>query len=251
MRKNIRIELEKMSEENYKKFSSSLIPGVKNMLGIRLPLLREYAKKLAKGDWQDALSEEDYYFEEIMLRGMVIGSASYDVATMEKYIKEFIPLVDNWSVCDSVFMGMKIFEKNREWAWEFIQPYLNSHKEFVIRVGVIIMMQHILKCDENGKKMARLRMIEVNDLSNTDEKKGVYLDRILEVLDKIDTSKYYASMAVSWMVTEAFCLFPYHTYEYLKKCRLDDVTYNKGLQKIVESKIPGDEVKVVVKGMKR
>ena len=251
MRKDIRTQLEKMSEENYKKFSSSLIPGVKNMLGIRLPLLREYAKKLAKGDWQDALSEEDYYFEEIMLKGMVIGYASTDVLKMKSYIESFIPLVDNWSVCDSVFMGMKIFEKNREWAWNFIQPYLNSHKEFEIRVGVIIMMQHILKCDENGKKMARLRRIEVKDLSNTAEKKGLYLDRILEVLDKIDTSKYYASMAVSWLLTEAFCLFPYHTFEYLKKCKLDDATYNKGLQKIVESKIPGDEVKREIRSRKR
>jgi len=251
MRKDVRLELEKMSEENYKKFSSSLIPGVKNMLGIRLPLLREYAKKLAKDDWEDAISEEDYYFEEVMLRGMVIGYASNDVSLMEGYIKDFVPLVDNWSVCDSVFMGMKIFEKNREWAWNFIQPYLNSNKEFEIRVGVIIMMQHILKCDENGKKMARLRRIDMSCLGDSGEKKGLYLDRIFKAMDRIDTSKYYASMAVSWLVTEAFCLFPYHTYEYLKKCKLDAVTYNKGLQKIVESKIPGDEVKRMIRGMKR
>lgn len=251
MRKDVRLELEKMSEENYKKFSSSLIPGVKNMLGIRLPLLREYAKKLAKDDWEDAISEDDYYFEEVMLRGMVIGYASNDVSLMEGCIKDFVPLVDNWSVCDSVFMGMKIFEKNREWAWNFIQPYLNSNKEFEIRVGVIIMMQHILKCDENGKKMARLRRIDMSCLGDSGEKKGLYLDRIFEAMDRIDTSKYYASMAVSWLVTEAFCLFPYHTYEYLNRCKLDDLTYNKGLQKIVESKIPGDEVKKIIKGMKR
>ncbi len=250
MRKSIRIELEKMSEENYKKFSSSLIPGVKNMLGIRLPLLREYAKKLAKGDWEDAIEEEDYYFEEVMLKGMVLSYASNDVSLMEGYIKDFIPLVNNWSVCDSVFMGMKIFEKNREWAWDFIQPYLNSHKEFEIRVGVIIMMQHILKCDDKGKKMARLRKIDMSCLENAGEKKGLYVDRIFEAMERIDTSKYYASMAVSWLVTEAFCLFPYHTYEYLKVCKLDDVTYNKGLQKIVESKIPGDEVKGIVRRMK-
>lgn len=251
MRKDVRLELEKMSEENYKKFSSSLIPGVKNMLGIRLPLLREYAKKLAKGDWEDTISEEDYYFEEVMLKGMVLGYASNDVSLMEGYIRAFIPLVDNWSVCDSVFMGMKIFEKNREWAWNFIQPYLNSNKEFEIRVGVIIMMQHILKCDENGKKMARLRRIDKSCLGDSGEKEGLYLDRIFEAMDRIDTSKYYASMAVSWLVTEAFCLFPYHTYEYLKKCKLDNVTYNKGLQKIVESNIPEDEVKRVIRGMKR
>ena len=108
-----------------------------------------------------------------------------------------------------------------------------------------------MKCNENGKKMSRLRHIDVPLLENSDEKKGIYLDRIFEAMDKIDTSKYYASMAVSWLVTESFSLFPYYTYEYLKKCKLDDVTYNKGLQKIVESKIPGDEVKNIIRGMKR
>ena len=78
MRKNVRLELEKMSEENYKKFSSSLIPGVKNMLGIRLPLLREYAKKIAKGDWQEDLSEEDYYFDSLfVLHGIGIAGATH------------------------------------------------------------------------------------------------------------------------------------------------------------------------------
>lgn len=250
MRNDIRIELEKMSEENYKKFSSSLIPGVKNMLGIRLPLLREYAKKIAKGDWEGAISEADYYFEETMLRGMVLGYASNDVAKMQSYIEEFIPLVDNWSICDSVFVGMKIFEKNREWAWDFIQPYLSSDKEFEIRVGVIIMMQHILKCDENGKKISRLRHIGMAEVNNANEKKGMYLDRIFEVMNKACTKDYYASMAVSWLLTEAFCIFPYHTYKYICNNQLDVITYNKGLQKIVESRIPDDEVKEYIKGLK-
>lgn len=251
MREDIRLELKNMSEEKYRKFSAALIPGVKNMLGIRLPLLRKYAKSIAKGDWENAIADEDYYFEETMLRGMILGYASEHFEKMQSYIEKFIANVDNWSVCDSVFMTMKIFQKDRENTWNFIKPYLESHKEFEIRVGIIIMMQHLLKCDANGKKLSRLRNVGMEELENDREESGQFLDRILKVLDKIDTSSYYASMAVGWLVAEAFCVFPYNTYRYLMNSQLDIVTFNRGLQKILESKVPDDEVKSIMRGMKK
>lgn len=251
MRIDIRERLLDMAENDYQKFSAALIPGVEHMLGIRLPQLRKLAKEIAKSDWRDALAEEDYYFEERMLRGMVLSYASKDMDEMLPYIEAFIPLVDNWSICDSVFMGMDIFQKDRERAWRFIEPYLVSHKEFEVRVALIIMMQHLLKCDKKGKKIPRLRTVDIEHLSNVDEEKGLYIDKVLTEVDKVNTADYYASMAASWLVTEAFCCFPYHTYEYMKRCNLDDRTYNKGIQKIVESRIPTDEVKNLLRRMKR
>ena len=251
LRKDIREQLVAMSENDYQKFSSALIPGVENMLGIRLPRLRAVAKEIAKSDWREAIADADYYFEERMLRGMVLSYASKDMDEMLPLIAEFIPMVDNWSICDSVFMGMDIFQKDRERSWKFIEPYLQSHKEFEVRVAVIIMMQHLLKCDKNGEKITRLRTVNMSQLSDASEEKGLYIARVLEEIDKVDTTDYYASMAVSWLITEAFCCYPYHTYEYMKNCNLDDRTYNKGIQKIVESRIPTVEVKDLMRGMKR
>ena len=251
MHKDIRKHLEEMAEQDYQKFSAALIPGVENMLGIRLPQLRAFAKQIAKFDWQAALVEEDVYFEERMLRGMVLSYASKDMDVMLPLIADFVPLVDNWSVCDSVFMGMDIFQRDRERTWEFIKPYLRSHKEFEVRVALIIMMQHLLKCDKKGKKIPRLRTVTLADIENLEEEAGLYVKRVLEELDKVDTKDYYASMAASWLLAEAFCCYPYHTYEYMKYCNLDDRTYNKGIQKIVESRIPTDEVKEQLRGMKR
>ena len=101
MHKDIRKHLEEMAEQDYQKFSAALIPGVENMLGIRLPQLRAFAKQIAKFDWQAALVEEDVYFEERMLRGMVLSYASKDMDVMLPLIADFVPLVDNWSMCDS------------------------------------------------------------------------------------------------------------------------------------------------------
>lgn len=251
MKQSVRDNLITMSESDYQQFSSALIPGVENMLGIRLPQLRTLAKEIAKGDWKAALEEKDYYFEESMLRGMVLSYASQDMNEILPLIAEFIPLVDNWAVCDSVFMGMNIFQKNRERAWEFIQPYLQSDKEFEIRVALIIMMQHLLKCDSNGKKIPRLRAITMESLSNQSEEKGLYLDEVLMSVDKVETSAYYASMAAAWLIAEAFCCFPYYTCSFLKKNHLDNRTHNKAIQKIIESRIPSDDVKEQLRLLKR
>ena len=40
-----------MAEPDYRKFSASLLPGTRNILGVRLPQLRRLAKQLARKDW--------------------------------------------------------------------------------------------------------------------------------------------------------------------------------------------------------
>lgn len=251
MRREIREQLTQMAECEYQKFAAGLIPGEENMLGIRLPKLRTLAKKIAKEGWKDAIAEEDYYFEECMLRGMILSYASNDMDEMLPYIAAFIPMVKNWSVCDSVFMGMNIFQTDRVRTWKFIEPYLCSDKEFEVRVALIIIMQHLLKCDGQGKKITRLRSVGMENLTNRTERKGLYIDKVLEKVDQVNTTDYYASMAASWLLAEAFCCYPYHTYQYLLKNHLDNKTYNKGIQKILESKIPTDEVKDILRKMKR
>ena len=60
----IRKQLLELADEEYQKFSSALIPNINNVLGVRLPLLRKIAKRLAKGDWRSYLAQaEDNFFE--------------------------------------------------------------------------------------------------------------------------------------------------------------------------------------------
>ncbi len=251
VKQSIRVELEALAEGEYGKFSQGLIPGKENIIGIRLPILRERARGYAKEEWESLLEEDDLYFEETMLRGMILGYAIKDPKKLASYVEAFIPLVDNWSVCDSVFMGMSTWQKDRAFTWEFIQKYLYSEKEFEVRVALIIMMQHLLKCDEKGKKIPRLRNVSLSQLSDKKEVAGLYVERVLMAIDRSFMQGYYASMAASWLLAECFCCFPFHTHEFIKENKMDNVTYNKGIQKIIESKIPTDEVKDYLRGLKR
>lgn len=256
MREETRKKLCLSADETYRDFSAALVPGEKTMLGVRLPKLREMAKELARGNWREELDAEDVYFEELMLRGMILSYATLKMNPQEAmvHIREFIPCVNNWSVCDSVFMKMDILKKDRDLTWDFLLPYMDSGEEFKVRVALIIMMAHLLRCDADGKKMSRLRKVTLSDLSRVKEEKaraGKYVFLILDKINRPFTEGYYAHMAAAWLLAESFCCFPAITDCFLKECRLDTPTYNKALQKIVESKIPEDEVKDYIRSLKK
>lgn len=245
MREKIREELYKMSDAEYQKFSASLIPasGRGTMLGIRLPILRDYAKKLAKGDWRAELAhEEDIYFEETMLRGMILGYACKDVEELLQYLEDFIPRVHNWSVCDSVCNGLKLVEKYPDRVWAFLQPYLYSGEEFPTRVGLILLLSHFVKLGKDGKKIPRRRRVTAEDMCGAEEE-GLYLEQILHVLDREFPEGYYAQMAAAWLLAELFVTYPVRTARALSELHLDGFTRRKAVQKIRESRIPEDEVK--------
>lgn len=245
MREEIRNRLRTMSDAGYKEFSASLIPasGRGIMLGIRLPALREYARELAKGDWRGELAfGEDIYFEETMLRGMILGYGCREIGELFRYLEDFIPRVENWSVCDSVCSGLKLVERHPEETWTFLGSYLASGAEFPVRVGLIILLDHFVKLSADGKKITRRRQITMADLQGREEE-SPYLERILGVLDREFTEGYYAQMAAAWLLAELFVTYPVRTLRALRELCLDSFTRKKSVQKIRESRIPDPGVK--------
>lgn len=207
----LRSRLEEMAEKDYKEFSASLIPGVKNMLGIRLPKLRTLAKELAKEDWKTYLSWTEFsYFEEVMIQGMVLGYVKAPIEEILETAEQFIPRIDNWSVNDSFCTTFQSAKKYPEETWNFFMKYSKSNKEFEVRVVAVMLMAHFLVTS--------------------------YIDRVLEVLGALDVSKYYASMAVAWAYATAWAKFPEKTRRYLQEHPIDAITYRRTLQKCIESR---------------
>lgn len=226
MNQTIRNKLAALADEKYRKFQSGLIPGEERLLGVRLTDLRGLAREIAKGDWRDYLNNaQDESYEEIMLQGLVIGYAKAAPEEILHYTAQFIPKITNWGVCDSFCTGLKLAKKQPELVWNFIRPYLRSKKEFDIRFAVIMMLAHYI----------------------TDE----YIDEVLACLDRIRHEGYYVKMSVAWAVSVCYVKYPEKTMEYLKSCSLDDYTFNKSLQKILESFRVDQEAKAVIRSMKR
>lgn len=218
----IRKELETIAEADYKKFSSSLIPGVENLLGIRIPILRDMAKKLAKEDWKGCMEWDNLlYFEEIMLQGLVLGYAKAPAPEILEYARRFIPKIDNWSVNDSFCSNFKIARKEPQKVWDFLMTYKDSHDEFELRVVAVMLMNHFLD--------------------------DAHIDEVLKVLGELEIVGYYTSMGVAWAYATAWAKYPEKTKAYLLANPIDADTYHKTLRKCLESYRISDEDKAWIR----
>lgn len=242
MRTEIRERLCALAEPEYREFSASLLPGVENILGVRLPKLRKLAGQLAARDWKgyaDCLAKQGEgekegtgagaCFEEIMLKGFVIGYAHDRAkAPLSEILAEteaFLPLIDNWSVCDSFCSTMKIAREYPDEVWEFILPYFQSEKEFFVRFAVVMSLDHYID--------------------------PAHIHRLFSLYDSVRHPGYYAKMAVAWAVSMCYVRFPKETEGYLASCRLDDFTYNRAIQKTTESFRVDAQTKKRLRSMKR
>ena len=78
-----------------------------------------------------------------------------------------------------------------------------------------------------------------------------YIDRVFELLDHIYKETYFSKMGVAWALATAMGKFPEETFKYLKKNSLDTWTYNKALQKMIESFRVKESDKLIIKTMKK
>jgi len=214
--------LKTLAEPAYQKFASALLPGTSNLLGVRLPVLRQIAGDIAKGDWPNYLSmPTDTYFEETMLQGMVIGhvtkrntrgqtySSTKDDTRGQtysslkgldsnqthggdrrkpqthSYLKAFIPRINNWSVCDSFCAGLKFVKEKREETWPILMDCLKSDQEFEFRFGAVMLLNHYLTDD--------------------------WIDAVLDAYFTHTHQDYYAKMAIAWGLSQAFAFDPQKT----------------------------------------
>lgn len=225
-KKEVRKKLIDLADEKYRKFHCNLCPGVENILGVRLPILREIAKNLSKDEnYSNYLNiDETKYYEEIMIEGLIIGYLKIDNENRFKYIKEFIPKINNWAICDSFCNNLKFTKKNLSEVWDFILPYASSENEFDVRFAVVMMLNFYMIED--------------------------YIDQVLNTLNNIHHDGYYVKMAVAWAISFAYINFPEKTLVFLKNNNLDKFTYNKSLQKIIESNRVSSENKDLIKSMK-
>lgn len=227
MKQKIKQELMELQDKKYQEFHGGLCPGTENIIGVRVPILRNYAKELLKKYEFSYLMNniDNEYYEEIMLQGILIGLAKEDFKTILAHIENFIPKIDNWAVCDSFCAGLKITKKHEQEMWEVLQKYLRANKEFEIRFGIVMILDYYIE--------------------------EPYLKRDFKIFDQIKSTEYYVQMAVAWAIS--ICLIKYYeeTIAYLKKSKLDKFTYNKALQKAMESYRITPEQKQELRNMKK
>ncbi len=222
----LRDQLLEMADPAYRDFNARIIPNAGEMLGIRIPQLRELARQIARSDqWREFVAATGCrYFEERMLQGLVIGYARCPIEEKLDLVARFVPRIDNWALCDCFCWRLRASERGP--MWRFIQPYFRATAEYDIRFAVVMATGNFVDRE--------------------------HLAPLLERLGECRCEAYYASMGVAWAVSVCFAKFPRETMEWLgKECPLDGQTYNRTLQKIIESRRVSDTDKALIRTMKR
>ena len=222
---DIRDELFKMQDIGYRDFNSKLIPTVKkeDMIGVRTPQLRKYAKKLLKEEGvEDFLHSLPHkYFDENQLHAFIISEIKDFKFCIDELIN-FLPYLDNWATCDQ--LSPKIFKKYRNDLLPHIYEWLKSDKTYTVRFGIGMLMEHFL--DEDFKT------------------------EYPEMVAAVRSEEYYINMMTAWYFATALAKQYESILPFIEGNKLDTWTHNKSIQKAIESNCINAEQKNYLKGLK-
>ena len=211
-----------MADGEYKEFSAKLMPTVckDKVIGIRIPVLRKFAKTLT--DYEDFLQNLPHkYFEEDNLHAFLMEREKDFDRCIEK-LDAFLPFVDNWATCDS--MKPKVLKKEPEKLLAHINRWINSNDVYAVRYGINLLMSFYLD-------------------DNFDEK-------YLKLVADVKTDEYYINMMRAWFFATALAKQYDKTLPYIEEKVLDKWTHNKTIQKAVESFRITKEQKAYLKTLK-
>lgn len=223
--KQVRKELFLLKDEDYKKFTSKLIPTISpdKIIGIRVPALRKFAKDFSKQKesflYLDLSSH--FYFEENNLHAFLIENLKDYNLAME-YTDKFLPNIDNWATCDT--FSPKVFKKYPNQVYEKIRKWLKSDEIYTIRYAIGLLLTNFL--DENFEK------------------------EMLRLVANVKSEEYYVNMMIAWYFATAMAKQPEETLFIIEEKSLSKFVQNKSIQKAKESRRISDETKKYLETLK-
>lgn len=219
----IQKQLFELQDMAYRDFHSRLMPDIdkETVIGIRVPMLRKYAKSIAGTELAEKFIKElpHCYYEENNLHMMLItGIKDYDRCLTE--IERFLPYIDNWATCD--FPAPKCFENHKEDLLPVIKRWIASSETYTIRYGIGMLMRLYLDAD--------------------------FAPEYVRIVAEVKSDEYYVNMMIAWYMATALAKQWDAVIPYIEEHRMSDWVHRKTIQKAVESYRITDEQKKYLKG---
>jgi len=199
---NIKKFLKDNSEFDYANFNHKFITTQYNILGVRLPQLKKFAKEI-EPDYIDL--DQNLAHEEILLYGFAAAQFKTEDEQLE-YLQNIIPFIDNWATCDCIVCALKKLTGEKTYA--YFCKLLDDEKEFFVRVGLVGMMRYFLKTDK--------------------------LDDLLKRIENIKQTGYYVKMAIAWLYAE-LCISNFEKAKLQIEKTSDKFVRNRAISKAKES----------------
>lgn len=196
----------------YREFNSKIIPDIDKdkIIGVRMPVIRDIAKKIYDCEYIESFLDKlpHRYQEENILHGIILTLRYKDIDILLDKLDKFLPYVDNWAITDVI--SPKIFKKNLDKVYDRIKIWVNSRDEYVVRFGVVSLLQFYL--EDNSFRLEELELVR-----------------------NINSEYFYVKMAIAWFYSIALVKQYDYTIKYFEDRLLDKWIHNKSLQKAIES----------------
>ena len=215
-----------VGEEAYKQFNKKLVSTQYEILGVRVPVIRNTVKQLIKDDlWQQVLTEVPKYHEEVQLHSFLLAAAPMTINERQQRLQHFFSYIDNWQVVDGLCSSLKEVKMYPQCYWDWLMSLRDSKQPFVVRFIIVMYLVYYLE--------------------------EPYLESILSYVEQLTVDHYYVKMAVAWTLSIAFIKHRGRITQFFKETAIETWTYNKAIQKIIESKQISPEIKDMVRSWKR
>ena len=222
-----------LTEEKYRQEHIRIInalPG-RRILGLHLPEMKQVAKALAKqADAWDVLHafEQEFQkdrfcltYEETLVWGLTINALKCTWEERLSLLKPYIPVLDNWAVCDSFCCNAKWVQKlPPQMLWEFLLPYYHSDKEFEVRFAIVMSMCYLMTKEWLPIVFHQLEALDLSKIQSE------YTSL---------PSPYYVQMGMAWFLATALAKFPDETRKFVKASTLTDDVKRLYVRKARES----------------
>ena len=221
---NIQEYLLSQADQKYRDFTLPLIPNVdeKTFIGVRLPILKKYAKELDIKDKEEFLECLPHkYHEENVLHAFILSNIK-DYDEFIKRADSFLPYVSNWLVCDTICN--KHLYKHLDKLIKEIYVWLKSKEIYRVRYAVKCLMNYYL-----GDEFKEEHLLKVQEIKADDN---------------------YVMMVVAWYLATGLAKNYDSFIKAIEEKRFNKITHNKAIQKAVESYRVSEEHKVYLKSLK-
>ena len=208
----------------YRDFTLPLIPNVekKTFIGVRLPVIKKYAKDLPEKDRLEFLKNLPHqYHEENILHAFILSNMK-DYNMFLNYVNNFLPYVSNWSVCDTICN--KNLVKYRPELIKEIYKWLKSDELYRVRYAVKCLMNYYLGEDFKEEYLLKVKEVKLDD--------------------------YYVEMMIAWYLATGLAKNYESFVKVIEEKWFNKSIHNKAIQKAVESFRVSDEHKAYLKTLK-
>ena len=210
------------------------------VLGLHTPEMKQVAKQLSREGGNVVVNgnivrctngkeiinsfetevSDNLCYEETVIWGFLINLEKCTLAERLAMLERYVPVMDNWAVCDSFCANAKWMAKaDKGVLWAFMQPYFRSKHEFEVRFAIVATMTYFLNNEWLESVFEQLESLDFSRItSKYRSEKGK--PKTAQQGTVQGTEPYYVRMGIAWSLATALAKYPGQTRAFARSTHL-------------------------------